>query len=189
MRAFLAVDLPVGVRAAIAALQNRLGPQMPGWRWVRPESIHLTLRFLGDVPDDIASTGGHGWAQAARAVRTFGIVARGLGCFPAAQRPRVLWIGIQEIDGPGCLASLAAAFERGAQELGFAPEPRPFQPHLTLARAERGVRTLPVARPDAEIAEPIPVTHAVLFQSELLPSGARYTALGRFPLGAAPGLG
>jgi len=182
MRLFLAVDLPQTVRDGLRELQSRLRARCRGWRWVRPEGIHLTLRFLGEVGTELDSASREAWREAVRPFPCFRIELDRIGRFPAEGRLRVLWIGVREVQAGAVLAGLAESLERAARDRGFAPEDRGFRPHLTLGRAERG------ARPDwpgdlhAGIAEPIAVDRVTLFRSELLPSGARYTALEEFPL-------
>ena len=187
MRAFLAIELPEEARCALVALQRELDRSVSDWRWTRPEALHLTLRFLGKIDDRTDRETRGGWAAAARSVASFALVARGLGCFPDARRPRVLWIGVEEPDGQGRLSTLAEAVERTARMAGFSPEPRRFEPHLSLARAARTGRPRAPRSSEEGIDTPIPVTQVVLFESQLEPTGARYTARARFPLGDAPG--
>lgn len=183
MRLFLALDLPQAMRAALAALRPELEPSSPGWRWVRPESIHATIKFLGEVSPEVDSRARAAWRRAAARSTGFRFRLGTLGCFPSSGRPRVAWVGL--VDEPaGALAELAGAVEAQARDLGFEAEKRPFRPHLTLARAARTGR--------AELGRAI-VDHdvvalageLVLFRSELRPQGARYTALEAFPLAAS----
>jgi RNA 2',3'-cyclic 3'-phosphodiesterase len=186
MRAFLALELGETARSTLADLQAELARTLDGWRWTRREALHLTLRFLGEIDERAELAARERFAAAARTIAAFDAVTRELGCFPDARRPRVLWIGVREIDGEPRLGRLAEALERAAQASGLAPERRPFEGHLTLARAPRGGRpSAPAER--AGRAVPIPVTEVVLFESRLGPTGARYTARARFPLGDAPG--
>ena len=180
MRLFVAVDLPPSLRAGLDRLQRRLREGEPGWRWVRPASIHLTLRFLGEVDEQRAAASHVAWQAAAATAEPFVVDVGGVGCFPPRGQPRVLWVGIDDADGR--LARLAGAVDAGAVEAGFQPERRPFRGHLTLARAARDGRP-PRPEVDADATAPLPVDELVLFRSELLPTGARYTALARFPLG------
>jgi 2'-5' RNA ligase len=180
MRLFLAVDLPTVLRERLAVVQEELRRNSPGWRWVRPEGIHLTLRFLGEV-DELRETACRpAWRDAVGRFRRFDLSVGDLGRFPARGRPRVLWVGVREEAEP-TLPRLAEALEEAARGLGFAPETRPFHPHLTLARAAgrpRFVEPRPVAP-----GMIVPVDEVVLFRSRLGPGGARYTALDSFPLG------
>jgi 2'-5' RNA ligase len=185
VRQFLAIDLPQELRARLGASQQALGARHAGWRWVRPAGIHLTLRFLGDVGADLDRQARPGWREAAAGCPRFRFRLTRLGCFPNPRRPRVLWVGVEELGSVGRLADLAAATERAAVAAGFDPERRRFSPHLTLARARREARGLRI--PDAsETIRPPSIeveAHALtLFRSELEPSGARYTALESFSL-------
>jgi 2'-5' RNA ligase len=152
-------------------------------RWVPPENLHVTLRFLGDLePARVASLAAHVRAQTA-ALAPFALQLGALASFPPGRRPRVV---VLELAPEAPLAALAEAVERGVVAAGCAPEPRAFRGHLTLGRVrERG------APPSlAELTVPpavFEVTESVLFASELHPSGSRYTPLERVPLGGAGG--
>lgn len=185
MRLFLAIALPEAVHHGLNRLVQRLRRECVGWRWVRPEGIHLTVRFLGEVdPVDDARLR-QVWGRAVSDHPPFRLVLGGLGVFPSPRSPRVLWVGVEEQPSDGRLARLAAAVEGAARSSGFDPEERPFRAHLTLARTERGARSPTTPRREAPEVEGLAaeVSEVVLFASELGPAGARYTALERFPLG------
>jgi 2'-5' RNA ligase len=186
MRLFLALELPEAVARAVAELRERLRLQLRGWRWVSPHGMHVTVRFLGEVDEarDLASR--EAWRSAAATVPAFEIRATALGRFPERGRPRVLWVGVEETAAGGALASLAVSLEVAARACGWPAEPRPFRPHLTLARAARD-GTPDAAGPDQGPGAAVGRVHrVVLFQSHLGPRGARYTALASFPLAARP---
>jgi len=150
-------------------------------RWVLPENLHVTLRFLGDIaPAQVTSLVTHVRAQT-EALAPFALELGALGSFPPGRRPRVV---VLELAPLAPLAALASAVERGVVAAGCAPEPRAFRGHLTLGRVrERG-------EPPSLAALAVPpalfdVTESVLFASELHPSGSRYTPLERVPLGGA----
>jgi len=185
MRQFLAIDLPAAARAELLAMQQALRGRCEGWRWVRPEGIHLTLRFLGEVAEDLDRAARPGWQQAADDCPRFRFRLARLGCFPSPRRPRVLWVGVEEIDSDGRLARLAGATERAAVASGFEPERRRFSPHLTLARAARGARAPRAPGANEGIRPPsieFEARELTLFRSVLEPSGARYTLLESFSL-------
>jgi 2'-5' RNA ligase len=186
VRLFLAIDLPAPVRAAIGELEERLRRSCPGWRWVRPDGIHLTLRFLGEVAAADEARQRETWRRAIEGHPELRFHVGGLGVFPGGSRPRVLWVGVEDTSETRALASLAAALEKAARDLGFEPENRPFRAHLTLARAEREGR--PVAPPPgaAPIARDVVAEEVILFRSELGPGGARYSRIETFPLRGAP---
>lgn len=183
MRLFLALDLPPAVREALGGLQQELSRRAGGWRWIRAEGLHLTLRFLGEVPDAAVERQAEVWRQVAARARPVGVAFRGIGVFPNERSARVLWVGAVEEPPEGRLEALAAAFEEAAASLGFPRESRPFRPHLTVARALPGGR--PVV-PDVEQDRAFGAARfeeVVLFRSMLGRDGAAYTRLRAFPLG------
>ena len=148
-------------------------------RWVRPESVHLTLKFLGDVGMNGVPAIHQALRQAAAGLPPFSVAARGLGCFPNATRPRVLWMGLD--DAQGKLLELHHRIEPTLAALGIPLEERPFRPHLTLARA----RATRVGREvDAFLNEysnrtfgHLVVSQVHLMRSDLDAKGAVYTRL------------
>jgi 2'-5' RNA ligase len=184
MRLFIAIDLPDSVRAALAREQERLRAACGGSgdiRWTRPEGVHLTLKFLGEVAstrlEEITDRLSH-----VAVFDRFEIDVRGFGFFPSARRPRVFWVGLE---APPGLGDLAKSVEAAMALLGFPPENRPFQPHLTLARfqSQRAPPALEAAfqkSGDAAFGRFI-VSEFFLFESKLRPGGAQYSKLARFP--------
>lgn len=148
-------------------------------RWVSPESLHLTLRFLGEVPAASVDAITGAVATAVAGIRPFALALGAPRAFPTPRRARVL---VLEVAKSEALARLAAAVERGVVAAGLAPETRRFRPHVTLARLRRGKDFPAVTATDTPAAETFDVAEVVLFQSELRSSGARYTALARLPL-------
>lgn len=183
MRLFLAIELPESVRDATGRLQEALRGHCSGWRWARPEGIHLTLRFLGEVGTEVDATCRESWRLAAKASGPVRFRLGGVDVFPRPSNPRVLWLGIRDEQPEGRLASLAAALDDAARAGGRASTERPFRPHLTLARANRGWRATAPPEDPFHLVGDVLTTELVLFRSELLPGGARHTALERFPLG------
>lgn len=178
VRAFVALELEAGLRAALEALQAALRPRVPGARWVRPEGIHLTLRFLGDTSPDRIGTLRHSLATAASACPPSEARVATLDTFPGRGRPpRVLWVGIEV---PPAVLALQAACEQAAVDAGFPPEERPFHGHLTLARFRE--RVLRPALPPTDLGTARLETLA-LMRSQLRPGGAVYEPVARFRLG------
>jgi 2'-5' RNA ligase len=180
MRLFVALDIPESVRAALAALLPRLRAACPNARWVRIEGLHVTLKFIGEVSPE--KVGPITAAVAALPSRpAIPMIFRGLGFFPNARRPRVLWAGI-EADSK--LAALAAVVESALNPLGIAREERAFSPHLTLARFDtpRGLETLHAAIEKSPLLDLGNTTAREfhLYQSVLKPGGAEYTRLATF---------
>ncbi len=182
-RLFVAVRIAPDVADRICRAQTDLEPLLSGIRWIKRESLHLTLKFLGHVDDgridDIQAA-----VQAAVArLPRFNVSCRGLGAFPDIRRPRVFWAGL---DG-GALPALADATEAALEPLGFPREQRSFKPHLTIGRWREGARGGDALRRvvdewrDRDFGA-FAVDDAVLFQSTLKRDGAVYTALKTFPL-------
>ena len=174
MRLFVALDTPPEVREALRETMERLRPEARGAKWVKPEGMHITLKFIGHVNDEKADA----IRAALRAVHSADPVDmrfRGLGFFPNERRPRVLWCGVK---ASANLAELAANVEQALAPLGIEREARAFAPHLTLARLGEGgdfaklVRTVSelIAREFGSARE----TEFHLYESKLKPSGAEY---------------
>ena len=180
MRLFVAVDVPDAVKVAIETqVGEPLRRAVEGARWTRPESRHLTLKFLGEVSDERVDEVSAAARGAVSSHAPFEAAFSELGGFPTLRRPRVLWVGIGE--GADAIAAIASDLERALEPLGFAPEGRSFTAHLTLARFQRPkiIEALPEVRVPTER---FAVTDVVLFRSQLHPKGARYSVVERFPL-------
>ena len=180
MRLFVALVIPSAVRESLAAFLTQLRAISREPRWVRPENLHVTLKFLGEVPDARVET-----IRAAlgnvRSNEPVNLDFRCLGFFPNDKHPRVFWVGI---DASPNLMQLVSDVEAAAEDCGVPREQHPFSPHLTLARIES--RRLPESLRGA-IAESAGKDFGVLrsnefhlIQSKLRPSGAEYTTLARF---------
>jgi 2'-5' RNA ligase len=188
MRSFVAVDLPEPIKTAISDEQRALrtaarvtSGRMEDMKWTRPEGIHLTLKFLGEISAQqvtqvTSALAGLGTFE------PFVLEVKGFGFFPVARRPRVLWVGVEPSPA---LVELAHRVEAAMKGLGFAAEDRTFSPHLTLARFN-----VARSRPELEaLLEPkrglalgnFEVSEFFLFESKLSPRGADYQKLARFP--------
>jgi 2'-5' RNA ligase len=194
MRIFIGIDLDPEVRARIERFLDGVEGFAPEARWVRPESLHITLKFIGEQPPERVEA----ITERLRRVESsaFEIRAGGYGFFPSAKAPRVFWIGIDA--GPQ-LAELAESIDIATAELGIPREDRPFSPHLTLARG-RGRSGSPKWRkgdsPNATFAVlakrlaamgeldfgAMTAQEFILYQSHLSPKGSKYTKLQRFPM-------
>lgn len=194
MRAFIAIELTDVIGQHLAGLAADLKARVPSGtvRWVDPEGIHLTLKFLGEVSA--------GQTAAIRDVMqtvvanrpAFEVRVRGLGCFPNVSSPRVVWVGV-ETDG-GSLAALQADLESGCERLGFPRETRAFNPHLTLGRIKREARREGIEALDGAIRHvgnaecgTMMVDQIHLIRSELKPAGAVYSVLMTSSLSEAGG--
>jgi 2'-5' RNA ligase len=133
VRSFIAIKLPDELKLRLAQLETELKrDEPPGVKWVSPDSIHLTLKFLGNIAAGRIEAVTGAMEESARGIAPFRLRARGLGVFPNLQRAQVAWVGI---DGEvGRLSQLQKQLESNLARLGFTPESRAFTPHLTLAR-------------------------------------------------------
>jgi 2'-5' RNA ligase len=192
LRAFIAVPLTSAVRDELVRIQQSFSHARDRSvvRWVRPEGIHLTLKFLGDVPAEAVPKIEAALGAVSRNAPAFDIRIGGTGCFPNPRRPRVIWVGVDEPSGR--LLRLQRAVEEGLYVVGFPPERRRFTPHLTLGRINRRAtqrdraRVGEYASSDAcgEDVGTMPVDHFALIRSFLKPTGAEYTTLATFRLRA-----
>jgi 2'-5' RNA ligase len=189
VRIFIAIPLPKPLLEALATVQYRLeGKVAPrSVRWVKPEGIHLTLKFLGDTPKGRIPTIKDALNVVARNAPPCTLTAEGLGCFPNPRRPRVIWVGVTELTGR--LKALFGAVEEAMTSLGYKPERHSFTPHLTLGRVRRGAsrgdkRLITEAVTGTRINELAEFTadRFELIRSELKPTGAEYTTLAKFRL-------
>jgi len=172
VRLFVAADVPEELRAAIESqVVEPLRECLPGARFTRPEGRHLTLKFLGNVADERIEEIVRAVREATDGHAAFDASFAQVGGFPNLRRPRVVWIGI---------GRLAGSLDTALEPLGFVPEDRPFQCHLTLARFKQP-KAVDVVLPDISLQR-FPVNEIVLFRSHLHPNGAAYEALDRFPL-------
>ena len=189
IRTFIAVELPPPIREALARTQASLKRDlaMRSLRWVNPDSIHITLKFLGDVMPSQMPAIEEALAGVARHHAAFSVAVAGLGAFPNLSRPNVLWVGLEwQIV---LLQRLRDDVEAVIAPLGFPTERRPFQPHLTLARikdapsADLRVIGDTVRRAEVRRLGQIDVHEVALMRSDLRREGALYTQLAAFPLG------
>ena len=187
-RLFVAIRFPESLRAALWDATAPLREAGPSVRWTPVGQLHITLRFLGDVPTGSIGEIDERLSEAAAACASFTLPLGGVGAFPSLRRPRVLWLG----SGSGELSTLHSAVETALKACGFAPEDRPFRPHVTLGRVKRGSRRGAVAPGEsAELARAaagvgfrteLGVSHLYLMKSRLGPTGATHTVAGEYPL-------
>ncbi|MGH7411871.1 MAG: RNA 2',3'-cyclic phosphodiesterase [Candidatus Methylomirabilis sp.] len=188
IRAFVAINLDPGLKESIAVVQERLKSARADVGWVKPENLHLTLKFLGQVPGAYLEAIAEAVESAAVGYGAFRLAFAGLGAFPQPRSARVIWIGVRE--GAQGLAGLQARLEAELQPLGFPPETRPFAAHLTLGRVRGPGRREQLAAvltslPTEPLGEMV-LDRIELMKSDLRPDGARYSALRSFPLGGPP---
>ncbi len=180
MRLFIALDFPDAVRERLCELIGRLKTKSRGVRWVRPEGMHITIKFIGETDSRCVEP-----IRAALATihspQPVEMNFHGLGFFPHEREPRVLWCGIEASSN---LASLAADVANALAPLGFPAEARPFVPHLTLARFPNPKNVQEIVRAANELKSyefgSARESEFHLIESKLKPSGAEYTRLASF---------
>ena len=184
MRTFIAIEIPESVKKELAAVQGRLRVAGVDASWTRAEGMHLTLKFLGEVTEQRVPDIMDNLRKAAEGIGPLGFSVSGVGTFPNPKNARVVWTGLAgDIE---TLARLQVAVENAMALLGMAREERKFTPHLTLGRIkfirsrDSWIKTLEEIK---DLSLPgFMVTSVSLMKSELKPSGAVYTEMGRVEL-------
>lgn len=180
MRLFVALQIPSEVGKTLAALLAELCAISREPRWVRPENLHVTLKFLGEVTDTKFDSLRVALTQV-RSPQPVTVEFRGLGFFPTEKHPRVFWAGMEASPN---LRTLAEEIENAVEKYGIPREKREFSPHLTLARLERRKLDGKLGQAIAENAQrsfgTLWTKEFHLVQSKLKPSGAEYTTLASF---------
>ncbi len=186
IRAFVAIKIDSGLARRIGVLQSDLDQSCAAIRWVKPENLHLTLKFLGPVADDRITPIAKALARALDRLPRFSVSCRGLGVFPDIRKAKVLWVGLEGKP----LVPLAETVETALESIGFAREKRAFKPHLTIGRWRDPIRSDALGRQLERSARQdfgaSKVDEVILFQSVLKPNGAVYTPLQVFPLANKP---
>ncbi len=186
IRTFIAVELAAGVKDRLISLQERLGKSGSGVKWTRPDNLHLTLLFLGEVDELEVVSICRLVQRRARKHARFTLDVAGLGAFPNTRRPKILWAGIT--DGVAELRALHADLEEGLLELGcYRREDRGYTPHLTLGRLSHDDRAEDWASVLAQHADwqggTTAVDEVVVMASKTGKGGPEYSVLGRGSLG------
>jgi len=183
VRTFICFDLPAEIREKLRVLQGALKPTSRGVSWTRPEGIHLTLKFLGDVDAERMTEIAAALSRTAAGLKTFAITVGRVGGFPNLRRPRVLWVGIEE--PTGALTQLAGNIDEALGTLGFPREERSFSPHLTVGRVKSpdGIEAV-CQKLNALSFAPMTFSPSelVVMRSDLRSDGAVYTPQKRIEL-------
>jgi RNA 2',3'-cyclic 3'-phosphodiesterase len=185
IRAFLAIELPDSLRFGLAQVQEELKRSRADVRWVPVGNIHLTLKFFGNVPDEEIGALALAAREIAAEAAPLQLQVTAAGAFPSVKAPRVVWLGLGGDLVP--LTRLFYGLEKAFAALGYLPEGRAFNPHLTLGRVKSPANREKLAR----LLEKLPpldwpafsVKELILFQSVLSPQGSKYTPLQVIPLG------
>jgi 2'-5' RNA ligase len=187
LRAFIAVDLPENIQAALGLVQEQLRAYRFKTTWTRPENIHLTLKFLGDIQREQVEPIISVIEQAAKGCRPMTLRSQAVGFFPGVRQPRVLWTGIS--GQTEALAELQSKIDKGLAALEFPSDKKPFTGHLTLGRIKVGGNSelfIDIMKIFQNMTTDSFIVDSVnLYQSKLMPSGPMYTKLFSVGLGLA----
>ncbi len=187
MRVFIAVEVSSEVRDAVRLLVSELRKSLKSARWVPPENLHMTLRFLGEASEERLRDMSIELEATVARFAPLHLEFRGLTVLPNFRRARVLCASVK--DPPREIHGLHAQIEGVVTKHGFPPEERGFEPHLTFARFRKPEKELGLIRSGFEDRAfgTVRVEHLVLIRSTLKPSGAVYDAVARFPLAVQAG--
>jgi len=184
IRCFIAINLPDRIRRSIADLIARLRKTGADVAWVPTEKIHLTLKFLGNTDDSLIPKIKESISKKLSHYNVFYIKIVGVGCFPSEKRPRVLWIGIEN---SAVLNSIQKDLDAEFAQLGFAPEDRPFSPHLTIGRVRslKGISEMLNSFAECKGTDfgAVEAKSIHVMKSELKPAGAEHTSIAEIPIG------
>ena len=187
IRSFLAIELPKEITGKLSEIQDNLKQSGSQVKWVRPESIHLTLKFFGNIEEKTVDDISQVLKKVTAKINAFDLDIKDIGVFPNMSRPRVIWVGVES--SGRTLDILCKETESSLKKIGFEPEGREFSAHLTLGR----VKSLKDRRQLTEQIEKLKgcevgsfrVENLFLFKSDLRSTGAVYTKLETFNLGGS----
>jgi RNA 2',3'-cyclic 3'-phosphodiesterase len=178
VRLFVALDLPPAIKDELSRVIETLRDAVPNARWVPRANLHLTVKFIGHIPDERLAAISAAVGEATSTFVDFTTHLEGLGAFPSAKRARVLWVGLA--DPAGGLAAIAGSLDEALEPLAIPREKRAFTPHLTLARLRVPASVAHV--PDVPLdSTPFPVDRITLFESRLRRPAPVYEPLAIFP--------
>ena len=184
MRIFVAIELESSIKEEIARIQTRLKVTQDKIKWVEPSSVHLTLKFLGEIEEEKLEKVHRITEELGERISPFKIEVKGMGVFPGFSSPRVIWIGARDTSGE--LEELAARLEEALAREGFVREKRKWKAHLTLGRVKflketERLRELIQKEMETEAGK-MEVKDLTIMQSQLTPKGPIYTSLGKIYL-------
>ena len=184
LRTFIAVSLSLSVLSGIEKLMRTLQSDLKGVHWVEPKNLHITLKFLGDVPLNDLPQLIRAVTQWTQKIYSFDINFQDFGVFPNRESPKTIWIGIRE--GAAELGQLAEQINEGLIPLGFPKEARRFSPHLTIGRVKKSLHDLPLIpildKQQKRSFGSCSVSEIQIFSSELTRRGPLYDELAAIPL-------
>lgn len=183
MRTFIAIEISEEIKNTLSQIESHLKYSGADVKWVKPEIIHLTLKFLGEIDEKKATEVNAVLDEIAKSVKAFEISLKDIGAFPKIEHPRVVWVGLDK--GAAETAGIAVRIDEALSKIGFAKEERPFSPHLTIGRVRSPLNkdklkekmVSAASKFDLLAVAPHRVTSIILFQSTLTPQGSIYTKL------------
>ena len=186
MRAFIAIELPEEIKDILGRIQDDLKQSRADVKWVKPGNIHLTLKFLGEIGEDLVKNIGSSLTEIANNYSSFPLTLSCLGAFPKLKYPRVIWVGLENEQQ---VLKIAEEVEMDMVRIGLASESRPFNSHITLGRVRSGLNRRQLVEKleclNKNFNSPKPefrVTHLTLFKSTLTPTGPIYESIYTCPL-------
>ena len=191
MRTFIAIELPEEIETILSRIQDELKQTQADVKWVKPENIHLTLKFLGEIEQDLVKQICSILQELAQKNCIFSLFLSNLGVFPKPQYPRVIWIGVTNHQA---VAEIAKDLEKQMIKIGLPAETRPFSTHITLGRVRSGLNRRALVEKIELLnnnlsSSPQPefkVPHLTLFKSTLTPRGPIYEIISSYPLKSTP---
>jgi len=182
LRLFLAIDIPSEIREELTKIQNHFKSLSLSASWVRPDNIHLTLKFLGNTEPEKIPQIVETMNTCVGSIAPFSLSLTEVGGFPNLNQPRVLWVGLA--DSQGFLVSAQKNIDQNLSRLGYDADNKPFFPHLTLARIKspkgrQGIKEK-IASLNMDETKPFCISSIKLYKSDLTPRGAIYTSLHEF---------
>lgn len=175
IRAFIAIHLPADVQAYLGEISHSFSKELPAGavRWVAPDRMHLTLRFLGETREDRLPAIGDALAEITAKHRPLTLHLDKLGCFPNSSRPRVIWVSLS--GDADALQAIKTEIDAMLEPFGWQPEDRPFRAHLTLGRVKDEYKQIRLPWGHGVNNLPVMVSTIYIVQSRLLPDGPVYT--------------
>ena len=187
MRTFIALELSEGTREALSRVAEGLKPGLGRVTWVKPDRMHLTLKFLGEIDQESAGPICERLEEVCLTAAPFSLAVVGIGCFPNPRRPRVIWAGLEGDVEPA--RHLQREIDTALSPLGFEREQRPFSPHITLGRVrgaiKQGLLSEAIEAGSGRRFGEETIDEVTFMRSRLEPGGPIYTPIARFRLGQA----
>lgn len=183
LRLFIAIETPPGIKSQIDNVISELQSAQANVRWEQSEKIHITLKFLGEIPEKVLPQIVLHLEGVAGNTSPFTIRYSGLGCFPTMHEPRIVWVGVDDIENK--LRPLAASIETEMASIGLEKEIKGFHPHVTIGRIKSRKNVTTLLRTMESItleSQPTTITEIVLIKSELKPKGSVYGLVKTFQL-------